>query len=794
MRLPATFLLLAAVALAQDALPERAVARIGEARFFHPSGIVGGAWSPDGKRVLLISEAGEVRVWDAATGALLWKAESEAEGGCGAAFDATGEGVVRVLRAAPPADGPQELLVDRFDAATGGTPQKSPLDLRGVEPTLLAQAPGAVAVVGERGEVMVFDLATRTLRWARSSRAADLEALALAPDGVHVAVGGDQGMDLLGKDGRVEWEVSGGDASIVAVAFSADGALVAAGDEDGRMRVLDVATGALRAEFSAGENSIGRIAFSPDGRNLLTSDSGNEVHLSEIASAKATWSSSLTDDVSGFVGFSPDGAVVVIGAASGLARFFDAATGAARASGDGLGEPVTAIALSADGSCLLAAGEGGRVAEWEVGSKAVRWQERASGGAIAAAVLGSDGKATTISDDGVWRRHPGADPGPARDDEGDSGRATVIAALRADGAVLATAGAGIVRVRHRGDETAGTDIPIPELRRPATVAFSLDGSLLAVAATNGDIVVLDVASGAQAASIVAFDAEQDTPVQIAFSPDGRSLATTAWGRPIVWELASGSAVRVLDLTKLSSPALAFSPDGRTIALGGMGGDVELYDFATGKLMQRLEGPLGGVTCLAFSADGRRLAAGSADTTAWVWDVAGLVPALERDAKADLAACWERLSGSDGAEAAGPTWALVAVGDEAVAFLAKRLEPAVVDAAMIADLVRRLDADEFEAREAAEAALADLGPDAVLALREALARSPSAEVRGRAARLLEVVGGLKLTSGASLRQARAVGVLERIGTPAAREALRRLAGGAPGARLTRDAKASLARLR
>ena len=50
------------------------------------------------------------------------------------------------------------------------------------------------------------------------------------------------------------------------------------------------------------------------------------------------------------------------------------------------------------------------------------------------------------------------------------------------------------------------------------------------------------------------------------------------------------------------------------------------------------------------------------------------------------------------------------------------------------------------------------------------------------------------SGEPLRQARSVEVLERIGSPEARKILASLANGAPGARLTRDAAAALARLR
>jgi hypothetical protein len=48
-------------------------------------------------------------------------------------------------------------------------------------------------------------------------------------------------------------------------------------------------------------------------------------------------------------------------------------------------------------------------------------------------------------------------------------------------------------------------------------------------------------------------------------------------------------------------------------------------------------------------------------------------------------------------------------------------------------------------------------------------------------------------GEPLRQARAVEVLEHIATPQAREVLRQLAAGAPGAWLTREAKAALERM-
>jgi hypothetical protein len=77
------------------------------------------------------------------------------------------------------------------------------------------------------------------------------------------------------------------------------------------------------------------------------------------------------------------------------------------------------------------------------------------------------------------------------------------------------------------------------------------------------------------------------------------------------------------------------------------------------------------------------------------------------------------------------------------------------------------------------------------LRETLSGKPSAEVRKRVEELL--AGVRQVRSPEVLRRLRAVQVLERIGAPEARRLLEALAGGAPAARETRAAKASLARL-
>jgi hypothetical protein len=76
-----------------------------------------------------------------------------------------------------------------------------------------------------------------------------------------------------------------------------------------------------------------------------------------------------------------------------------------------------------------------------------------------------------------------------------------------------------------------------------------------------------------------------------------------------------------------------------------------------------------------------------------------------------------------------------------------------------------------------------------ALRQALAEKPSLEKRQRIERLIEKPHG-PITRPETLRALRAVAVLQDIATPEAKQMLATLAQGAPEARLTQEAKASL----
>jgi WD40 repeat protein len=72
--------------------------------------------------------------------------------------------------------------------------------------------------------------------------------------------------------------------------------------------------------------------------------------------------------------------------------------------------------------------------------------------------------------------------------------------------------------------------------------------------------------------------------------------------------------------RLAVTSLAYSPDSKFLATGETSTEVELWDAATGELIQTYAGHSDTVRSVSFSPDGKKLASGSADGTVMLWDV------------------------------------------------------------------------------------------------------------------------------------------------------------------------------
>lgn len=367
-------------------------------------------------------------------------------------------------------------------------------------------------------------------------------------------------------------------------------------------------------------------------------------------------------------------------------------------------------------------------------------------------------------------------------------------------------------------------IPLPNYHHEGRFAYSADGQLMATMSyqlknekkpNDGvhkhAIHIWETASG-QECSRIALSEKSAVPSGMTFSPDGRFLAVSEYEQTLrVFDLATGKEQEGLRIPLVKEPKrynapvmppMTFSPDGRWMAVCQRDHVLSIFDLERGKETGHYAGHPSEAQCLSFSPDSKFLATGHSDATILLWDVSAATanPALAaKPVPTRVETLWAALAGSDAAEAHRAILGLAATPESAVPWLKNHLKAAAaIPAEDVNQAIAGLDDPTFAKREAASKKLTEWEELAETAMRAALTTKLSGEQRRR----IEVIlrASRPVPKSEMLRQLRSVRVLERIAAPragatrlAATDLLKKLAAGAPEARLTQEAKTSLERL-
>lgn len=154
-----------------------------------------------------------------------------------------------------------------------------------------------------------------------------------------------------------------------------------------------------------------------------------------------------------------------------------------------------------------------------------------------------------------------------------------------------------------------------------SIAFSPDGKTLASASSDHTIKLWDVATGIELRTLKGHSLDVNS---VAFSPDGKTLASGSLDSTIkLWDVSTGAELLTLKAPNVVN-SVAFSPDGKTLASGDSGSeDIKLWNLSTGaevRTLRSLRRRSYPAVSVAFSPDGKTLASGSGGNEIKLWNV------------------------------------------------------------------------------------------------------------------------------------------------------------------------------
>ena len=241
------------------------------------------------------------------------------------------------------------------------------------------------------------------LTWRWPWRLDDAKATAFSEDGRRIVTSSRDSTIRIWdiKDRSLVASIKGHENAVTHAEYSHDGRLIVSGSIDGTVRVWTEEPSSVIKTYRGHSGAVRSVSVSPDGTKLATASADRTARLWDVSSGVTLRVLKGHADIVNSARFSPDASHALTASADKTARIWDALTGTTIMSLDGHDDSVIAAAFSPDGS-RIATGSSDKTARiWRVKDWSTLTVLKEHDGQVSAASFSPDGQRIFTSATGI---------------------------------------------------------------------------------------------------------------------------------------------------------------------------------------------------------------------------------------------------------------------------------------------------------------------------------------------------------------------------------------------------------